>query len=245
MQFFKISTVLIISSLLLTGCSHHSSSENIEQRYQEDILLKADNYSGLIKLYRERVSKDDTAENRIALAKYYYLARDYQSSLYYLKPLLASSDPQVSQWQAKNLLALGRYSEVLPVTDRMNQLAPNNPNGWNLKGIALALSGRYGEAEKAFDRSRLLFIDDQTVVNNLAMIDIVQQRYQKAISILLPLYLRGEKQDQLVHNLVLSLVKFGDRDTARTIINNENLSSHPEALMDSLLQVTQPGGAAS
>ena len=73
------------------------------------------------------------------------------------------------------------------------------------------------------------------------MIAMLDKRYQDAVGILLPQYLRGRKQEQLLHNLVFSLVKVGDIRYAKNIIQNEGLSSNPDELVDALARITATG----
>ena len=119
----------------------------------------------------------------------------------------------------------------------MLQREPQSAEAYNLKGIALAQSGKLTEGYVAIEKSRSLFIADDVAINNMAMIAILDHRYQDAVSLLLPQYLRGRKQSQLLHNLVLSLVKVGDRRYARDIIQNESLSEKSDELIDALAMI--------
>lgn len=226
--------LLTLTIVLLSGCVTQPLKTESDINYQEDILLKAKNYNGLITMYRSWLKKNDTPESRLKLSRYYYLAGDYKSSLYYLQPLNMSKDMRVSILQAQNMIALGDYGPAIRVTDRMLQQGPNNAEAFNLRGVALALSGKPGEGKRAIERSRELFIADDVAINNLAMIEMIDGRYQEAVGLLLPQYLRGKKQMQILHNLVLSLVKVGDRRYARNIVENENLAKDPDALIDAL-----------
>ena len=55
------------------------------------ILSKVNNYNGLIKLYREKLSRKEDKDTRYQLAEYYYLAEDFDSSRQYLQPLIANN----------------------------------------------------------------------------------------------------------------------------------------------------------
>lgn len=239
MRHFKKIPLVLIGALMMSGCVIKTAANNADANYQEDILLKAKNYDGLINLYRSRLKKKDTPETRISLSRYYYLANDYKSSLYYLQPL--NNTPTISLYilQAKNMIAMGDYTPAIRVTDKMLQKEPQNAEAYNLRGVALALSGKLEGGQRAIETSRQLFIADDVAINNLAMIAMIDHRYQDALGLLLPQYLRGRKQREILHNLVLVLVKVGDRRYARTIIENESLSTHPDELIDALA-ITSP-----
>ncbi|OON42172.1 tight adherance operon protein [Izhakiella australiensis] len=245
MRCSKRIVLLALSILLLSGCVTRTLKTESEINYQEDILLKAKNYNGLITMYRSWLKENDTPESRLKLSRYYYLAGDYKSSLYYLQSLNMSKDMRVSILQAQNMIALGDYGPAIRVTDRMLQQMPNNAEAYNLRGVALALSGKLEEGKRSIERSRELFIADDVAINNLAMIEMIDGRYQGAVGLLLPQYLRGKKQTQILHNLVLSLVKVGDRRYARNIVESENLSRDPDALIAAMSSISPRGKGAS
>lgn len=241
MRFFKASLAVVLFSSALVGCVPRAPATSAEMNYQEDILLKAKNYNGLISLYRSWLQKKEDPEARLKLSRFYYQAGDYKSSLYYLQPLYKKPDIRVYTLQAQDMIALGDYMPAIRVTNSMLQAQPQSAEAYNLKGVALALSGKLSEATAAIDQSRAMFIADDVALNNQAMIAMLDKRYQDAVGILLPQYLRGRKQDQLLHNLVFSLVKVGDIRYAKSIIQSESLSSHPDELIDALARITATG----
>ena len=238
MQFFKRVILLTACTLLLSACVTPALRNNKHIDYQEDILLKADNHSGLISLYRRQLKNKEDPQVRFKLAHYYYQAGDYRSSLYYLQPLAHQPDIPVALLQARNRIALGDYAQALQVTNAIRQRDPKNAEAWNLRGIALALSGQPAQGREAIERARALFIDDEVALNNLAAIAMMEQRYQEVVGLLLPQYLQGKKSPRLLHNLVLSLVKVGDYRDARRIIASENLSDRPDDLLNALAHLT-------
>lgn len=241
MRCFNKCVLLTLCALIFSGCAPHAPKDSNEVVYQEDILLKTKNYSGLITLYRSWLKNNNRPDIRLKLARYYYLAGDYKSSLYYLQPLNAKPDLKVYILQAQNMIALGDYGPALRVTDKMLQHDPQSAEAYNLRGVALALSGKLNEGQRAIEKSRALFIADDVALNNLAMVAMMDGRYQDSVGLLLPQYLRGRKQQQMLRNLVLSLVKVGDRRYARAIIESEHLSRSPDELIDALSGVTPTG----
>ena len=240
MRFFNRSGLLVACAILLSACVERPLKTTNADNFQEEILLKAKNHSGLIALYRSQLKKKENPQVRLKLAQYYYQTGDYKSSLEYLQPLHNTPNIAVSLLRAKNRVALGDYALALQLTDRIMQREPNNAEAWNLHGIALALSGKRDEGQRAIEQARALFIADEVALNNLAVIALMEQRYQDVVELLLPQYLHGKKQSNLLHNLVLSLVKSGNRYYARKIIQSENLSDRPDALIDALASIV-PG----
>jgi tight adherence protein D len=233
--------MLVIGSVLfiLTGCTSmtgfHASSGNTQ--VQEDIYLKSRNYTGLINLYRSSLKQKDDPKIRYKLSKYYYQAGDYKSSLYYLQPLLKNPDQTIYTLQAQNMISLGDYPQAIRVTQQMLSRDNKYAEAYNLKGVALALSGKYSEANAAIQQARDMFIADDVAINNMAMIALLDQRYQDAVGLLLPQYLRGRKQERMIHNLVVGLVKVGDARYAKQIVRAESLSDYPDELIDSLISL--------
>lgn len=238
MRSFNCHVIIMMLVLSLTSCANRTPDNKIDVAAKEDILLKSKNYSGLINLYRSWLKKKDTPEVRIKLAYYYYQAGDYKSSLYYLQPFNNKPNMRVYSLQAKNMISLGDYKQAIRVTDKMLEKEPANAEAYNLRGVALAMSGKLKESRQEIEKSRALFISDDVAINNLAMLEIINKRYQEAVGLLLPQYLRGRKSPRMLHNLVFSLVKIGDRKYARSIIEKEELSRSPEDLMDALSHIT-------
>lgn len=88
--FKKIS--LLFCALLLAGCARPETFDSQEAKSQEEILLKVNNYNGLITLYRSWLREKDDPAIRMKLARNYYLSGDYKSSLQTLQPLLNNPD---------------------------------------------------------------------------------------------------------------------------------------------------------
>lgn len=101
----------------------------------------------------------------------------------------------------------------------------------------MANSGETKKAEKAFEQSRSLFINDETAMNNIAVVAMLDNRYTDAVRILLPDYLSGNKNSLILHNLVFSLIKLGDTQYAKKIIIAEKMATEPDELLLALSQV--------
>lgn len=230
---------MILSVFIISGCQSTLFDEkSVDQRQKEYILSKVNNYQGMISLYRDKLSQKEDRDTRLKLAELYYLVEDYESSRHYLKPLLENPDEEKG-WllEGKNLLETGSSSQALAALDRVQRLARDNGEAWNLRGVLLAKSGDFVQARKAFSEARLRFVDDNIVLNNLAMLEIMQENYPAARDYLMPLYARGNVTQKMLHNLVFVLVKLQDFQAAEEILRQEKMYTNRDGLLESLAKI--------
>lgn len=65
----------------------------------------------------------------------------------------ADHDPDNLLHQAVCLIHLSRPEAALPLCDRALSLAPDNPQAWLFKGVALHRLGHYGEAYDCYHQA--------------------------------------------------------------------------------------------
>jgi len=232
--------VVLTLIFMLTGCTTNDSIDGKKRTAlsDESILLKVKNYSGLIKLKREQLKKDNNPKVRYDLANYYYQSQDYRSSMFYLKPLLASgASASIYLLQAKNLAELGEYKKSLSFINIALNKDRNNAEGLNLKGVIQAQMDDLDGALTSFAAARSGYKQEEHVVNNMAMIHIMRKQYTEAVQLLLPIYLRGYDNSQIEHNLVFSLAKSGDLRYAKDILKKKGYSKHPDLLATDLFNI--------
>ena len=224
---------------VLTGCSGGLSNAT-DSDQKEYILTQLNDYQGLIEIYRKKLSVKDNDNERYHLSQLYNKIGDYSSSNIYLSPLIENSkEPKFLLLQAKNYLELGQEQNAEPILSALLLKDGSNGELWNLQGVLLAQQGNYSEATTSFERARGLFYSEEIVINNLAMMAILQQDYQKARDYLLSLYSRKKYQQQTVYNLVYTLVKTNDYTSARKVIIDEKLTpSNPDELIHSLANLS-------
>ncbi|CNL20398.1 tetratricopeptide repeat protein [Yersinia aleksiciae] len=233
----KSTIIVSIFTFILNGCASNSMSQK-EFSYRESILLKANNYGGLISLYREKLKSKEDDSIRLKLANAYYLAGDSKSSLYYLQPIVNKENESFYILQAKNLININDIDAAQTAVNKLIAISPSNAETHNLNGIVLANNGETHKAETAFEQSRSLFISDETAMNNLAVVAMLDDRYTDAVRILLPDYLAGNKNPLMLHNLVFSLIQLGDTQYAKKIIIADKMASDPDELILALSQVS-------
>ncbi|KGD75061.1 MULTISPECIES: tetratricopeptide repeat protein [Tatumella] len=229
---------------LLAGCSQPSTTVAgkrfalNEGKADEQLLLRTGNYSGLIKMKQQELKKNNSPETRYQLAEYYYLSGDFNSSLFHLQKLLAAGGSlKVYLLESKNLSSLKKYKEALSFVAMALNKNKNNGEALNLKGVIQAEMGDLKGALASFELARNAYFQEESVVNNIAMIYIVQKRYHEAVQMLLPVYLRGYRNPQLEHNLAFALVKTGDLRYAKEIIKRGNYAKNPDMLVADLFRV--------
>lgn len=224
---------------VLTGCSGGlSNATDADQK--EYILTQLNDYQGLIEIYRNKLSVKDDDDERYHLSQLYNKIGDYSSSNIYLAPLVEKNkDKKYLLLQAKNYIELGHEDKAEPILKELLLKDGSNGELWNLQGVLFAQQGHYAEATTSFEKARGLFYNEEIVINNIAMMAILQQDYQKARDYLLSLYSRKKYQSQTVYNLVYTLVKTNDYTSARKVILDEKLSpSNPDALIHSLANLS-------
>lgn len=200
---------------------------------QLELLKSSKNYGALIEIYREKLKSNENSENRYALSYYYYSSGDCLSALQYIAPI-SEGNMRNRVLFIRSLVACEKYNDAIIQANSSLRLNPNNYDLLNLRGVAEALSGKTQAGRKSIQMARDLFIRDKTAINNLAMIEIIEGHYDKAVKILLPLYQNGCKDLTIVHNLVYSLVKSGYMVYAQNIIEKEKLSDDADSLIKSL-----------
>ncbi|HHQ7228715.1 TPA: tetratricopeptide repeat protein [Salmonella enterica subsp. enterica] len=219
----------------LTACNTNKGLNNNDKEY---ILTKVNNYQGLIQFYREQLSKKDTTEVRFKLCEIYNKVNDIPSSQSCLRELLNSSPTDKSYLlAAKNYLILEDDDSALVMVKKALEKEPNNGGAYNVRGEILARKGEYEEAKKDFEKARSLFVAEEIVNNNLAMLAILEQDYSLAYSYLMPLYSRGYNSPEIVHNLIFVLIKKGDYVTADSLIRQNSLDDTMGALASRLADI--------
>ncbi|HAT1601688.1 tetratricopeptide repeat protein [Raoultella ornithinolytica] len=234
-----ISLTSLLALFVLCGCqSQTGSGSELDDSQREYILSKVNNYNGLIKLYREKLSRKEDKDTRYQLAEYYYLAEDFDSSRQYLQPLIANNpDERALLLASKNLMEFGDYREAQAAISGVLRQNPKSGEAWNIQGILLAQDGDFPGATRAFNSARQRFVDDDIVINNLAMLAIMQNDYATARDYLFSLYGRGHASQKVLHNLVYVLVKLQDFNAAESILQQEKMADRSDGLMEALAKV--------
>lgn len=228
----------------------HGATQKVqpqEPMANEALLEAAENYAGLIELYKSRMQQGKPAEQeqaRLKLAEVYLQTDDPESALFTIEPLFTINPPltvkplsgnakssdnntTVTSWLLKSraLFALGDLEQAMVTAKQAQSDAnatssahPLSPRIVNHIGLIHVAYGEYEEARTAFNEARHAMLDDLTVKNNLAMLDILEHDYKSAIGRLMPLYTTGQADEQIKANLAIALARAGHYQDFKALI---------------------------
>ncbi|MFM2477415.1 tetratricopeptide repeat protein [Celerinatantimonas sp. MCCC 1A17872] len=197
------------SASRVTSVVGTTSDKPLTDAEKVQLMIKAQNYPGLIQYYKSQLERSDSQSVRLKLAKTYYRSGDVESALFQLKILKQHYQPnsQVHYLMAQCLYQKGKLTDALTEVNTAITLSPKQAKLYNLQGIIDANLNDFTSARSAFNKARELMYDDTIVLNNLAMIDIYQHKYLDAIDLLLPLYKNGQADKKIRSNLLIALAK--------------------------------------
>ncbi|MFA0318396.1 tetratricopeptide repeat protein, partial [Vibrio sp. 10N.222.55.A3] len=156
---------------------------------------------------------------RIKLAEAYANNGDYESSLFVITRVREKeSNVKAIVVECNALFEIGNIRKAELCLLRANELDKNNPEIENQLGITYAYLGYIKKSKYYFERSREHFVDDVKIKNNLAMVSMLEGDFEHAASLLLPIYIKGASNEKIETNLVFSLVKINQIDSAKKIL---------------------------
>jgi len=234
--------------ILLAGCAQ--TAQNNYQSINERVLVASQNPDALIVHYKQQlnnelnqqVNQEKTPCTRFLLAQAYFDKADFEASLFHLnivnkinasQTIQSSLEQQtctddkqrftakVALLMAKDHYQLNQNEQALAIIERMQNLQPMPGEALNLHGVLLSEEGDYSGARYAFNLARAQLYNDTIVNNNLAILDIVEQRYQQAITKLLPLFNSKPKDKRIKANLVLAMAKNQQFQPFKALLINE------------------------
>lgn len=210
--------ILIMLFVFLSGCSQSGVSDN--QLFLEK-MEKAGNVTGMIASYKEQLqSQPDNYHLLKMLAELYYKADDLESSMFYANHYdsIVKEDKDILYLKGRIHDDLGDYSTSITFFEQAEALGERTPEFYIRYGIVLSKFGNYSEAEKQFNIARLRGDDDITIKNNLAVLYLMQAKYQDAVEILLPLLSQARDNNKVKINLSIALIKQGQDKQAYDIL---------------------------
>ena len=199
--------IFIMSIISLIGCTSNSSLSDL--RAKEELMVTAENYSGLVDIYTDILKSEDTIENREVLAHYFFLLKDYESSAFHLSNVINRGNvkSEVFYNQSLNYYMLGENITALELINSSISLQEENAKYYNQKGIVLSKMARYDQSIEAFNKARKLLYDNKKIKNNLALVYLKKGDYTKALSILMPVYLMDSNDKKTVANMIVIMAK--------------------------------------
>ncbi|MEZ9909896.1 tetratricopeptide repeat protein [Vibrio sp. 10N.261.51.A3] len=186
---------------------------------KESILIETNNYPKLIAYYKGQLKIKESDSTRIKLAEAYANNGDYESSLFVITRVREKElNVKAIVVECNALFEIGNIRKAELCLLRANELDKNNPEIENQLGITYAYLGYIKKSKYYFERSREHFVDDVKIKNNLAMVSMLEGDFEHAASLLLPIYIKGASNEKIETNLVFSLVKINQIDSAKKIL---------------------------
>ncbi|WP_413755451.1 tetratricopeptide repeat protein [Vibrio sp. F13] len=186
---------------------------------KESILIETNNYPKLIAYYKGKLKIKESDSTRIKLAEAYANNGDYESSLFVITRVREKeSNVKAIVVECNALFEIGNIRKAELCLLRANELDKNNPEIENQLGITYAYLGYIKKSKYYFEQSREHFVDDVKIKNNLAMVSMLEGDFEHAASLLLPIYIKGASNEKIETNLVFSLVKINQIDSAKKIL---------------------------
>jgi tight adherence protein D len=202
----------LISILIITGCvSSQPLIPNASYKNNEAMLISSGNNLELIRLYKQQLALKEDQATRTKLVAAYIEVKDFESALFYISPLLEAnpSSARINALDGKAQFGLKAWDKAEIALTKSYQIDQHNGDVLNLLGLISSYKGNYEQARGYFKSARENMYNDVTVKNNLAMIDIIEGKYQAAVEKLTTLS-AGENADPKVRsNLALAYAKLG------------------------------------
>ena len=207
-----------IMLLSLAGCVTQSSIDT--EIAKETILVNTKNHAELIVFYKNQLKQKENQQVREKLAQVYLDSSDPESALFTIASLNNDSRSIHSFLiEANAQLESGMVEDALETANKTYLLDDNNAEIENLLGVIYAAKRDLPQARHYFNLARKHLYSDMKIKNNLAVLDILEGKYDKANARLLHLYL-NDKNDALVQsNLMLAMAKSGDLDFMEKVLS--------------------------
>lgn len=219
----KLITILL-GVVLLAGCASNGSKDSMALSEEEFLELSANN-ARLVELYKERLREQDSPSTRLKLAKVYLDTGDNESCLFTLSSLIksdaANSEAFYLQGVAQyNLGQLRQAENSLNVAINKDD---DSAKAINMLGVVKAELGNLSQARQRFNQAREMMYDDLVIKNNLALLDMLEGKYQDAAVRLMPIYLNNpdHADSKLKANLAIILSKMGSFETLRRVYGDK------------------------
>ena len=243
---FSVRTILLFLCIVFYGCASTAQKAQPDNTHQvqlernETLLKAAENYSGLIDLYKEQLqlsATDAEADKiRIKVAETYLLAEDPESALFYIEPAIheGRGSAELFLLKSRAKLSEGKKQEALQAAITAYGFNTDTPELFNQLGHVQASLGDYASARRNFEKARRRMMDDIVIQNNLAMLDILEGHFDSAAGRLMSLYKAGRVDNKVQSNLAIALAKSGRYQDFSTIFGNGKKEEEQIALFEVL-----------
>ncbi|NRB42224.1 MAG: tetratricopeptide repeat protein [Pseudomonadales bacterium] len=220
-NIFQMLSVAML--IFLSGCGSTGTDKKqdyLQPESMEKLFIETQNYSQLINLYKSELLKKDSVEMRLKLIDSYLQLGDADSALFYLATVSKDEKNRSSYYfmTAQAEYQRGNFSVAEQALSRVLDIDADNSEAINLRGILLVELGETAQARENFNRARLYFIDDIVIKNNLAVLDMLEGDYQRAVNRLAPIYQKGQADEQVEANLVIAYARLEEFEQVKRLL---------------------------
>ncbi len=221
--------IFLLTFLAITGCvsseSHdlESSLDRSNFESKEKILIDSGDNQKLISFYKQEIMDSDSVELKIKLIEAYLEIGDIESAIFYLEQTKATGEYRDDIYFLR-ARAYYQNNEL----DRAEKNATNAikskdkyAEAENLMGLIYAGQGKYDLAKQYFNQARQHHYNDVAIKNNLAVVDLLEEDYQKAVFRLESLFNNGLADRQVKVNLALAYAKLGQFEQVVSVLGGD------------------------
>lgn len=219
----------VLFSLCLAGCAASPSdltkeADQVSVESKEQLLRSTGNRDQLITFYKQQLKTSESTEMRIKLIEAYLESGDIESANFHLGEVESDEKhtAKIVFLRARVAYLSGEYKPAYQYAQTALSLSTSYPEAENLMGLIQAERGELGSAREHFLNARRHYYDDTVIKNNLAVIDLIEEDYQSAVSRLQPLYLKEEADERVVANLVIAYAKLGNYNAVKQMLKKLN-----------------------
>ncbi|WED24572.1 tetratricopeptide repeat protein [Vibrio sp. JC009] len=226
---------LLIASLLFSGCA----STNPELETKEKLLIASDDKKQLIEFYKANLGADEQYD--IKLVETYLDMKDIKSAELYARTF-SEKEKQQADYIFIDVRIAYQKQRYLEAESKLEAYLASGgePYQYNLmKGKLKAQQGQYKEALSLFEQSRKLTIDDSEVINNIAVVKMMQQNYTEAMQLLYELYLQNKQDAKIRANLIVASAHANRADIALDALKEKYNEEQAHAQLSILMKSVQ------
>ncbi|MGR6831644.1 tetratricopeptide repeat protein [Aliivibrio wodanis] len=209
--------LILVLLLSLAGCASKPTVNTDEVK--ETILINTSNYSDLIVFYKEQLKSKPDPIVREKLAQAYLDNNDPEAALFTIQA--NEEEPRTIQSyliEANAQLDSGEVADSLETAKQVYWFNKNNAEIENLLGVIYGTKKDVVQARYYFNLARKHLYSDTKIKNNLAMLDIIEGKYDQANNRLLHVYMSDQSNDRIQSNLMLAMAKSGDLDLMKEVL---------------------------
>lgn len=183
-------------------------------------MKQSGNYEGAATVYRELIAKEFKSNAAyIGLSGIYRNAGRAPEAVTLMREAEKRNpaDEAVLLELGYALIAANQAEEAVGVFDKLTAINHGSAAAYNGKAVAFDHAGNHTAAQEIYQKALTLSPTSTTIQNNLALSMILNDQVDTAISLLEPIYRKGNAPAAVRHNLALAYGVKGDMTKARTL----------------------------